>query len=123
LEGQLEDLQTKLEKQLNELDKAQTARKVIGQQQQDITSLLDSLNNLDGEDLIDLRTRLSQALLNLVEVIFVYAVGDNRLDGGTPPSYKIKIRNGGSQFVEQDLHDPFLESIFLRKMPEPVCLS
>ena len=123
LEGQLGDLQAELKKQLSELDKAQSARKVIGQQQQDITSLLDSLRKLDGEDLIDLRTRLSQALLNLVEVIFVYAVGDNRLDGGTPPSYKIKIRNGGSQFVEQDLHDPFLENIFLRKMPEPICLS
>lgn len=123
LESKLEDLQTALRNQLNELDKAQSARKVIGQQQQDITSLLDSLRKLDGEDLIDLRTRLSQALLNLVEIIFVYAVGDNRLDGGTPPSYKIKIRNGGSQFVEQDLHDPLLESIFLRKMPEPIMLN
>jgi DNA invertase Pin-like site-specific DNA recombinase len=123
LEVEMNTLDMSLKNHLNDLDNIQSAHNTIDQHKQDITGLLDSLKSFTEDDLIDLRTRLSQAILNLVEVISVYTMGDNRIEGGTPPCYKIKIRNGGSQIIEQDLDNIFKEYIFLRKLPEPVLLK
>lgn len=123
LEDQLESLTVILKGHLSELEKMLSAHSFIDQQQQDITNLLDSLKKLDGAELLDLRIKLAQSILNLVESISVYTIGDNRIDGVTEQCYTIKIRNGGSQFVDPHEDDPSCRTINLRKMPEAIFLS
>lgn len=123
LEGMRETLLKVFMRKNMKLDKMLSSYNDIEQKKQDIRSLLDILDAEDADILLDIRTRLSQALFNLVEEISVYTIGDNRIEGGSPPCYKITIRNGGSQFIEQDLDNLFQESIVLRKLPAPILLS